>query len=71
MTPKAFYLSSPESTWTHRIVTAKHEIGLLSDAEWQIVDAELRRRRAEYEVAEKAGKTADLVDYSRVKIPLH
>jgi hypothetical protein len=70
MTPKALDLSSPESAWTHRIVAATHELNLLNEAEWQVVDAELRRRRAEYEAAEKAGKTADLIDYSRVRITL-
>ena len=70
MTPKALELSSPESAWTHRIVAAKHEIHLLNEGEWHVVDVQLRRRRSEYEAAEKDGKTADLIDYSRVRIPL-
>ncbi len=70
MTPKALDLSSPESAWIHRVVAVKHEIDILSEGEWQVVDAELRRRRAEYEAAEKAGKTSDLIDYSNVRIPL-
>ena len=70
MTPKALDLSSPETSWTHRIVATKHEIDLLNEAEWRVVDAELRRRPKEYEVAEKFGKTDRLTDYSRVRIPL-
>jgi hypothetical protein len=70
MTPKALDLSSPETAWTHRIVAAKHEINLLNDVEWQVVDAELRRRRTEYEAAEETGKTHTLPDYSRIEIAL-
>jgi hypothetical protein len=68
MTPKALDLSSPESAWTHRVVAAKHEMTLLNEAEWQVVDVELRRRGSEYEAAEKQGKTASLIDHSRVEI---
>jgi hypothetical protein len=70
MTPKALDLSSPETSWTHRIVTAKHEIQLLNEAQWLVVDTEVRRRRREYKAADEAGKARDLPDYSRVKIPL-
>jgi hypothetical protein len=70
MTPKSLDLSSPESSWTHRVVAAKHEIELLDQVQWQLVDAELRRRRKEYEAAEEAGKTRDLTDYSMVQIRL-
>ncbi|MGC2651232.1 MAG: hypothetical protein WA304_10570 [Candidatus Cybelea sp.] len=70
MTPRAFYLSNAESSWIHRIVAAKHEINFLNEVEWQVVDAELRRRRSEYDAVDNAGKTADLIDYSRVKIAL-
>jgi hypothetical protein len=70
MTPKALDLSNPEVSWTRRIVAAKHEVNLLSEAHWRVVDAELRRRKTEYEAAEEAGKTGDLTDYSTVEIPL-
>ncbi|HVR46914.1 MAG TPA: hypothetical protein VMT95_09830 [Candidatus Binatia bacterium] len=70
VTPKALDLSSPETTWTRRIIAAKHEIELLDEVQWQLVDAELRRRREEYEAAEESGKTSDLRDYSKVQIPL-
>jgi hypothetical protein len=69
-TPKSLILTSPESTWVERVRPAKHEIRVLSEDEWTIVDAELRRRRAEYEVAEKAGKTSDLPDYATIEITL-
>jgi hypothetical protein len=69
-TPKALDLSNPEVSWTRRIVVAKHEVNLLSEAHWQVVDAELRRRKTEYEVAEEAGKTGSLIDYSRITIRL-
>jgi hypothetical protein len=70
LTPKALDLSSPETAWTHRIVAAKHEVQILSETQWQLVDVELRRRRKEYEAAEAAGQTSNLADYSRVEIPL-
>lgn len=71
MTPKALDLSNPEISWTRRIVAAKHEVSLLSEVHWRVVDAELRRRKTEYEAAEKVGKTGELTDYSTVEIPLH
>lgn len=70
MTPKALHLSSPEFTWTHRIVAAKNKIHILTETQWQQVDEELRRRRTEYDGAETAGKTSSLPDYSRAEIPL-
>jgi hypothetical protein len=68
MTPKALDLSNPEVSWTRRIVAAKHEVNLLSEAHWRVVDGELRRRKTEYEAAEEAGKTGDVPDYSTVEI---
>jgi len=70
MSPKKVYLSSEEDEWGSKVWVAKHEIEILSDAQWAIVDRELRRRRVEYDAAEKANRTRDLPDYSAIEIPL-
>jgi hypothetical protein len=69
MTPKKIVLSSPDSILgTERIAVSKHEITVLDDKQWQIVDAELRRRKEEWDKAEKNGTTGKLPDYCRFEI---
>jgi len=71
MTPKKIILSSPDSILgTERIAVAKHEITLLDDEQWQRVDAELQRRKDEWDEAEKKNTTDRLPDYCRFKIDL-
>ncbi len=70
MTPKTITLSNEESDWTSRIWPAKHEVEILDERQWAIVEREQKRRRAEYEAAEKSGRQRDLVDYARVEITL-
>jgi hypothetical protein len=70
MSPKKIVLSSEESEFMSSVWVAKHEIQLLDDSQWAIVDLEQRRRRAEYVAAEKDGRTDKLPDYSRIEIPL-
>lgn len=70
MTPKKIDLSAPGSHWTERIEVAKHDVRLLDAIEWQIVEEELRRRRLEYDEAERRGKTGALPDYSAMPIRL-
>lgn len=71
MTPKKIILSSPDCILgTERIAVAKHEITLLDDRQWQRVDKELRRRKAEWDEAATSGTTAKLPDYCRFEIDL-
>lgn len=70
MSPKKIVLSSEESELMSSVWVSKHEIQLLDDRQWAIVDLEQRRRRAENVAAEKAGCTHKLPDYSRIEIPL-
>lgn len=71
MTPKKIILSSPDSILgTELITVSKHEITLLNDREWKRVDTELRRRKDEWDEAEKNGTTGKLPDYCRFEINL-
>lgn len=68
VTPKSIVLSNSESDWESRVWLAKTQIKVLDDKQWATIDAELRRRRKEYEDAVKAGKERELPDYSFVEI---
>lgn len=71
MTPKKIILSSPDSILgTERIAVSKHEVTVLDDEQWQRVDAELQRRKNEWDEAEKKGTTGKLPDYCRFEIDL-
>jgi hypothetical protein len=69
MTPKNIILSSPDSILgTERVTVAKHEMRVLDERQWQRVDAELRRRKDEYEQAERDGTTDAVPDYTGIAI---
>lgn len=68
MTPKKVVLSNNESDWESTVWATKREIEVLGSEQWTIVDAEQRRRKTEYEEAEKAGRHGRLPDYSRIAI---
>ncbi len=70
MSPKKILLSNEESDYTSGVWVAKHELQILDERQWAVVEREQRRRRAEYEEAMKSGNKGDLPDYSSVEIPL-
>lgn len=55
MSPKEIVPGSDASEFTSSLWVANHEIQLLDDTQWAIVDLEQGRRRAEYVAVEKAG----------------
>jgi len=67
---KKIVLSDPGDGFERSITVSKHVIDLLSEGQWAIVDAELRRRAQEYDAAKAAGKEQSLPDYSSVEIEL-
>jgi hypothetical protein len=69
-TPKSIILSSEESDYESRVWATSNEIYLLTDQQWLVVDAEHRRRNAEYEEAKKNDDESALPDYYGVEIPL-
>jgi hypothetical protein len=70
MSPKKIYLTNEENDFGSNVWVAKHEIEILSERQWEVVELEQRRRRAEFEAAKKAGREQDVPDYSAVAIPL-
>ncbi len=70
MSATKIVLSSEESASRSSVSVAKHEIEILSAAQWEVVGREQRRRRDEYEQAKRDGRTDTLPDYSLVEIPL-
>lgn len=70
MSPKKVYLTNEESDYGWNVWVSKHEIEVLDERQWAIVEREQRRRRAEYEAAKKASRERGLPDYSKVEIPL-
>lgn len=68
LSPKKIVLSGPESDWEPWIWVAKNEIHILNEREWAVVDAELRRRRREYEEATTQGRKSEVRDYSTTAI---
>lgn len=71
LTAKNIILSSPDSILgTERIRVAKHEIPLLNEAQWELVDLELQRRKAEYDQAERDGTTDAVPGYTGVTIDM-